>query len=179
MFEFTQASTGAAPLLHSLCIETFKEAYSDIHSLENIEAYCANNYAIEMIAAQLEDPASTCFIAYAKTSAAGFYLIKHHAPADSPLEGSGSELKQIYVRSDHYGSGLGRELLDHALAAMQADGVQWAWLCVSDENPRAQAFYKKHGFAPFGTGPILEVGTDRLTSTLLARPLNESILRSI
>lgn len=42
------------------------------------------------------------------------------------------------------------------------------WLCVSDANERAQRFYQKLGFKLLSPGPTLEVGTDHLSSTILA-----------
>lgn len=51
------------------------------------------------------------------------------------------ELYAIYLRAAHYGSGTGSVLLDAAL------GDRPATLWVLEDNPRAQAFYAKHGFA--------------------------------
>lgn len=50
------------------------------------------------------------------------------------------ELYAIYVLAAHYGTGAATALLDAAL-----DGAA-ASLWVLDDNPRAQAFYAKHGF---------------------------------
>lgn len=50
------------------------------------------------------------------------------------------ELYAIYVLAAHYGSGAGAALLDAAV------GDRPATLWVLADNPRAQAFYAKHGF---------------------------------
>jgi GNAT superfamily N-acetyltransferase len=70
------------------------------------------------------------------------------------------ELYAIYVLAEDYGSGAGAALLDVAL------GREAASLWVLADNPRAHAFYAKHGFVPdgaakdddrFGPEPLHEV----------------------
>ena len=100
----------------------------------------------------------------------GYYLVTHQAcPVE--LDSESPELKQIYVLSSAYGTGLGRALYDRAFATIQSAGHHRVWLCVSDINYRTQAFYAKLGFARVGTGSILAVGTDELMSSLLALEL--------
>jgi ribosomal protein S18 acetylase RimI-like enzyme len=50
------------------------------------------------------------------------------------------ELMSLYVAAEHRGSGVATSLLDLAI------GVAPAYLWVFEQNPRAQAFYAKHGF---------------------------------
>jgi ribosomal protein S18 acetylase RimI-like enzyme len=56
----------------------------------------------------------------------------------------GLELEGIYVLARHHGSGAGQALLDAAL------GDRPAYLWVAADNPRAQAFYRRNGFAADG-----------------------------
>ncbi|SFR67945.1 Ribosomal protein S18 acetylase RimI [Agromyces sp. CF514] len=62
--------------------------------------------------------------------------------ADAPRD---LELEGLYVLDEHHGTGVGQGLVDAAL-----DGRP-AYLWVLDDNPRAQAFYRRNGFAPDGT----------------------------
>lgn len=55
-----------------------------------------------------------------------------------------TQLYAIYVLADHYGSGAGAALLTATI------GEEPASLWVLADNPRARAFYAKHGFAPDG-----------------------------
>ena len=55
------------------------------------------------------------------------------------------ELWALYVRASEYGSGLAHELL---LAVLPDDVPAELW--VFERNPRAVAFYRKHGFVPDG-----------------------------
>lgn len=52
----------------------------------------------------------------------------------------------LYVVAAEHGTGTGAALLD-AVVGPQESVALW----VADPNPRAQAFYRKHGFVPDGT----------------------------
>jgi ribosomal protein S18 acetylase RimI-like enzyme len=149
---------------------TFEDAYRDLHSEENIRAYCDSNYTIDAAEAALSDPRSVCKVAFRDREAVGFYLVRH-CECPVRLEGESSELKQLYVRSSEYGSGAGRTLIEDAVWCARAAGRSWLWLSVSDLNDRARSFYRNLGFEALGSGPVLEVGSDRLTSTIMALEL--------
>ncbi|SNU01932.1 Predicted N-acetyltransferase YhbS [Ruaniaceae bacterium KH17] len=57
----------------------------------------------------------------------------------------------LYVDEEYHGTGVGSKLLELALP----DGAP-AELWVADPNPRAQAFYRRHGFEPDGARQINE-----------------------
>jgi GNAT superfamily N-acetyltransferase len=56
------------------------------------------------------------------------------------------QLYVLYVLAADHGTGAGRALLEAVI-----DSAESAALWVADPNPRAQAFYRKHGFAADGT----------------------------
>jgi ribosomal protein S18 acetylase RimI-like enzyme len=74
------------------------------------------------------------------------------------------ELYAIYVLADHYGSGLGRMLLDAAI------GDSAASLWVLADNPRAQSFYRRNGFAPDGEVKLDDRWGDPVREIRLVRP---------
>jgi len=57
-------------------------------------------------------------------------------------DAEGVQVYVLYLLDGHHGSGGGSALLD-AVIDPDARAVLW----VADPNPRAQAFYRKHGFA--------------------------------
>lgn len=168
MVELRRVDAGFANGLVQLWATTFEQAYDTVHSAENIRAYCATNYTIEAAETHLSDPEVVCTVAFRDRAALGFYLLKHH-DAPVPLGGGESELKQIYILAHEYGSGMGDWLLDDAIQCIRNAGRSWIWLSVSDRNVRAQSFYRKRAFEPLGAGPVFEVGSDRLTSTVMGR----------
>jgi GNAT superfamily N-acetyltransferase len=70
------------------------------------------------------------------------------AMSDPPLDGGEAWARQLYVlyvyAADH-GTGAGPALLEAVV-----DPEESAALWVADPNPRAQAFYRKHGFVADG-----------------------------
>ena len=59
------------------------------------------------------------------------------------------QLYVLYVYAADHGTGAGRALLEAVIAPAES-AVLW----VADPDPRAQAFYRKHGFVPDGTAQI-------------------------
>ncbi|RYB95658.1 GNAT family N-acetyltransferase [Nocardioides oleivorans] len=60
-------------------------------------------------------------------------------------------LERFYVHPDHHGSGVAAQLMSATLEAARASSARGAWLGVSEENGRANAFYARHGFEVVGT----------------------------
>lgn len=164
--EIDQIGTDSAAQLAELQIRTFAEAYADVHSPEDVRNYCATHYSSESAANDLSSENTVCCVGLLNSEPSGYFMVKHQSCPIS-LDSESSELKQIYVLSSAYGVGLGRALYEHALAMIQSEGNRWVWLCVSDKNYRAQAFYEKLGFEKIGAGPLLIVGKDELSSSVL------------
>jgi ribosomal protein S18 acetylase RimI-like enzyme len=82
-------------------------------------------------------------IGWSSTEIAGVISWGPAAEGDPALE-----LKSLYVGAQYRGSGLAAMLTQTAL------GDRPAQLWVFEQNPRAQAFYRKLGFAPDGTSKV-------------------------
>ena len=70
-------------------------------------------------------------------------------PPEHPEPGWRLHLYVLYVLAAHHGTGAGAALLDAVVHPGES-----AALWVADPNPRAQAFYRKHGFVPDGTTQV-------------------------
>jgi GNAT superfamily N-acetyltransferase len=70
-------------------------------------------------------------------------------PASEPNVTWHAQLYVLYLLGAFHGSGAGRDLLEAVLSAGDSAGL---W--VADPNPRAQAFYGKHGFEPDGVTKV-------------------------
>lgn len=62
------------------------------------------------------------------------------------------ELEGIYLLASAHGSGAGQSLLDAVV------GTADAYLWVMADNPRAQAFYRRNGFAADGAAKVEQLG---------------------
>jgi GNAT superfamily N-acetyltransferase len=71
------------------------------------------------------------------------------------------ELSKMYLLPDHHGGGTAAALMAAGIAWAAEAGARVVWLGVTQNNHRAQTFYRKHGFAVVGTrtfpvGAVLE-----------------------
>ncbi len=65
-----------------------------------------------------------------------------------------AEIWGMYLRHDHRGRGLGRRLMEAAIAFARAqDGVRMLQLAVTDRAQAAAALYEKLGFVVWGVEP--------------------------
>jgi GNAT superfamily N-acetyltransferase len=70
------------------------------------------------------------------------------------------ELYAFYFHPDAWGGGGAGDLIDHVDERLRAEGFAEAVLWVLDDNPRARAFYEKHGWAPTGIGADFDAYCD-------------------
>jgi GNAT superfamily N-acetyltransferase len=75
-----------------------------------------------------------------------------------------TELEGIYLLAEAHGSGLGQELLDAVI------GGDPAYLWVAEGNDRAEAFYRRNGFARDGAIDEHPVGASTLEAVRMVRP---------
>ncbi|WP_308042867.1 GNAT family N-acetyltransferase [Micromonospora sp. PLK6-60] len=74
------------------------------------------------------------------------------AMSGPPLDAAAAWARQLYVLYVHaanHGTGAGGALLQAVIEPAESAGL---W--VADPNPRAQAFYRKHGFVADGTAQV-------------------------
>lgn len=86
------------------------------------------------------------------------------AMSGPPLDADATWSRQLYilyVLAAQHGSGAGAALLDAVVSAGE-DVALW----VADANPRAQAFYRRHGFVADGTTTV----DDGVTEIRMRRP---------
>ena len=92
------------------------------------------------------------------------------AMSGPPLDAGATWARQLYVLYVHaadHGTGVGPALLEAVV-----DPGEPAALWVADPNPRAQAFYRKHGFTPDGAVQV-EHGV-REIRMVRARPVDKT-----
>jgi len=99
------------------------------------------------------------------------------AMSGPPLDSAPVWARQLYVlyvyAADH-GTGAGRALLE---AVVHPDESAALW--VADPNPRAQAFYRKHGFVADGAAQVEEDGVRAIRMVRgLSRPGRRNAARS-
>jgi GNAT superfamily N-acetyltransferase len=71
--------------------------------------------------------------------------------------GTDGELFAIYVHPEHWGTGVGRALIEAGEAELRKLGHQDAILWVLDDNPRARRFYELAGWSADGAARDIHI----------------------
>lgn len=168
MIEFKIADIGFAEELVKFWRVSFLQAYSEIHSNENIEAYFAQSYTTAEAQRILSDKHFICIKANREGKTVGIAIINHRrCPLKKEL--NASELKHLYLLSSEYGSGLAQEMVEKVFQISEDAGKSAVWLSVSKLNVRAQRFYQKLGFDLMGNGDDIKVGDELLPSLVMVK----------
>lgn len=64
------------------------------------------------------------------------------------VNGGAGEIYSLYVEPDYRGSGVGRQLLDHAVNWLSAQSAETIRVYVAEGNEQALPFYESLGFKP-------------------------------
>jgi ribosomal protein S18 acetylase RimI-like enzyme len=167
MFDIQPLTTREAVTLAHVQAETFKQAYANIHTAEDIDAYCSSAYSVETAVQELSSDNTKCYAGITSEGDVAGYYIANTTPCSIEQKVPSGELKRLYILETAYGSGLGAALFDHSVQTFKSLNINCVWLCVSNRNYKAQKFYQKRGFEFAGQGPLLHVGKDSLTSSIL------------
>lgn len=130
--------------------QTFLEDFAIPYPPADLAVFETASYASESVARELADPAKRTWIVEVDGALAAYL---HYGPSKLPhpdVTPSSGELYQIYVERAAQGLGLGKLLLDTALAELPKLYPGPIWLGVWSRNLRAQAVYHKRGFAKVG-----------------------------
>ena len=111
-----------------------------------------------------------CLIAEHGNRVIGFV---HYGPTRDNDDGREpiGEVAAIYLASESWGKGFGRELMNAALAHLAGAGYAQVTLWVLDTNSRAQSFYEKAGFTADGAVKLDDRGSFQLREVRYRRSL--------
>ena len=123
--------------------ESWRKAFADIISKEDMEKYADINKAEEMYRYLLKsgvgngsilliDDNPHCIAYWDKTR-------------EEDMDGY-AELICIHSLEDNWGKGYGSLMMDHVLKEIKEASYENVMLWVFEENTRARRFYEKHGF---------------------------------
>lgn len=168
--EFRQCTPEDLESLCHLSRRTFLETFSSGNTPENMEAYLHAAFNREKLRAELLNPHSCFYFLYSDGYLAG-YLKVNETPAQTDLYDEQSlEVERIYVLRGFQGKGLGRYLLDRAIALAALHQKRYVWLGVWENNEKALRFYKRNGFYKIGAHSFY-VGDDEQTDYIMRRDI--------
>ncbi|GHS89130.1 N-acetyltransferase [Actinomycetota bacterium] len=126
----------------------------------------------------LADPARDLLVAEDGGGIVGYTMLVTGEPTDADVRAALTlrptvELSKCYVLPGHHGQGVAAALMAASLDAARARTAAGVWLGVNAQNLRAQAFYRRSGFAVIGTKHFV-VGSRLEDDLVLERALQET-----
>lgn len=156
--------------LAELAARTFRETFGADNRPEDMVLHLAEAYGPAQQGRELGDPDITTLLVEAKGQLAGYAQLRS-GPVPSCVTGpSPIEVWRFYIDSTWQGKGLAQVLMERAATEATARGAHTLWLGVWERNQRAQAFYRKCGFADSGS-QVFMVGTDPQTDRIMVRTI--------
>jgi diamine N-acetyltransferase len=146
--------------------ETFQETFSESNSEENMKNYLEEGFSNEKLTTELSDQNSEFFFATVDEEVIGYLKINFGTSQTELKDSKALEIERIYVSKDFHGKNVGQLLYDKAMQIANQKNVDYVWLGVWEENPRAISFYKKNGFVEFDKH-IFKLGDDEQTDIMM------------
>ncbi|HEY9629803.1 MAG TPA: GNAT family N-acetyltransferase [Coleofasciculaceae cyanobacterium] len=165
-----RANPEDAGLLSELGAHTFSETFAADNSPEDLAAYLCASFNPAQQTTELNDPASTFFIAEVGGIAAGYAQLHAGEPAAGVEGPKPIELVRLYVSREWLGRGVGEALMRVCVDRSRQVGHETIWLGVWERNGRAQAFYRKWNFCAVGEH-VFHLGSDPQRDILMERAL--------
>jgi ribosomal protein S18 acetylase RimI-like enzyme len=134
------AIPGDARTIAEVHVRSWQAAYRGVVTDEFLDSLDVDRRA-EMIEGAIRDESKGLLVAEQDGHVAGFSML-----AASYDEGWG-EVLAIYASPDHWGVGVGYELMAASVEWLQEQGYQRAMLMVLENNPRARTFYERQGWS--------------------------------
>jgi len=132
---------------------TFLETFAGILDGQNILAHCVSTHSVECYRSWLADDSYKLWLVEISPGNApiGYMVVSPAQLLAADCASRDLELKRIYIFSRFQGSGLGRRLLQEAIAEARARKVERLLLGVYEHNDAAIGFYTHMGFRKVGT----------------------------
>lgn len=150
---------------------TFAETFSSENSEENMKEYLDKRFLTEKLKTELTDKNSEFYFAILKNKVIGYLKVNFGQSQTEIKEENSLEIERIYVLKDFHGKKVGQLLYDMAMKISKQRKVDYVWLGVWEENPRAIRFYEKNGFVEFDKH-IFKLGDDEQTDIMMKLKLD-------
>ena len=151
--------------------QTFTETFSSGNTEENMKNYLEEGFSIEKLTSKLTNKTSELYFATLDNEVIGYLKLNFGQSQTELKDDKALEIERIYVLKAFHGKKLGQLLYEKAMQIARQTNVDYVWLGVWEENPRAISFYKKNGFVEFDKH-IFKLGNDEQTDIMMKLNLN-------
>ena len=158
------------PLLRAMSIKTFVDAFGAENAVSDMELYIAESRNLAQVEKEFHDPNVTLLFTETEGEITGFMKINEGEAQSEKFDQTSIELERIYLLEGQQGKGYGEGMIAHFEEMGKSRCVDMIWLGVWKKNPRAVAFYQRHGFEIFDEHDYL-LGTDLQRDYLMQKML--------
>ena len=152
--------------------QTFSETFAAENSAQNLQAYLAESFSKQKLAAELQNPDSAFYFAELNNVIIGYLKVNTGAAQTELRAENALEIERIYVLRDYHGQQVGQVLYEQALQLARQARACYVWLGVWEENLRAIRFYEKNGFVAFDKH-LFKLGEEEQTDILMKLPISQ------
>ncbi|MDH5826511.1 GNAT family N-acetyltransferase [Sphingobacterium faecium] len=151
--------------------QTFLDTFGASNSDENMAKYLEEGFSLEKLTNELNNKNSAFFFAMIGNDIIGYLKLNIGQSQTELLYEKALEIERIYVLKEYHGKKVGQILYDKALQIAILKNVDFIWLGVWEENPRAIHFYKKNGFVEFDMH-IFKLGEDEQMDIMMKKMMS-------
>lgn len=145
---------------------TFAETFSSGNSEENMQEYLERGFSIEKLTTELTDQNAKFYLAELDGKTIGYLKVNVGQSQTEIKDHNALEIERIYVLKEFHGKKVGQILYDKAIELAKEKNVEYVWLGVWEQNPRAIRFYEKNGFKAFDKH-VFKLGNDEQTDIMM------------
>ena len=150
--------------------KTFSETFSSGNTEENMNKYLVEGFSKEKLREELNNESSAFYFAVLDEKVIGYLKLNFGSSQTEIQDSISLEIERIYVLQEYYGKKVGQVLYEKALQVAEDKKVNYVWLGVWEENPRAIRFYQKNGFVEFDKH-IFVMGDEEQTGIMMKKTL--------
>ncbi|UGU16756.1 GNAT family N-acetyltransferase [Sinomicrobium kalidii] len=151
--------------------QTFAETFASGNSEEDMKAYLDQSFSKEKLQTELSDKNSEFYFAVLDDNVIGYLKINVGQSQTEVKDEKALEIERIYVLKEFHGKKVGQLLYEKAIEISKQKDIDYVWLGVWEENPRAIRFYEKNGFVEFDKH-IFKLGDDEQTDIMMKLQMN-------
>lgn len=164
--EVQQVTLNDIERLQEIGRKTFYETFSSGNTEENMKKYLDEGFSKEKVTDEINNPNSVFYFAMLDGKVIGYLKLNFGKSQTELQDDTALEIERIYVPKEYHGKKVGQVLYEKAMEVAREKKVNYVWLGVWEENPRAINFYKKNGFVEFDKH-IFKLGDDEQTDIMM------------
>ena len=169
--EVTKVTLNDIDRLQKIGKQTFYETFAAGNTEENMTKYLDEGFSAEKLTTELNDNNAEFYFATLDDNVIGYLKLNFGQSQTELQDDKGLEIERIYVLKEFHEKSVGQLLYNQSIKIARQKNMDYVWLGVWEENPRAIHFYKKNGFVEFDKH-IFKLGNDEQTDIMMKLKLN-------